>query len=95
MLAETARLTQFDQEPLLSSRARVWSCAVAHLQHLGQGPKRQKKRRGALLRWWVCDELNALLDVALEARNTGLDQLLLVVIGTGEDVHGLLCTRWL
>lgn len=49
-----------------------------------------KTRRRSLLWRRVLDEVNSFLDVALEARDCGLDELLLVSIGAAEDVNGLL-----
>lgn len=49
-------------------------------------------REGVLLRRGVLDELNTLLDVALEALNAGLEELLLLVGDAVKDVDGLLGT---
>lgn len=43
----------------------------------------------------VLDELNPFLNVALEASDRGLDELLLVGVGAAEDVDGLLCSTGL
>lgn len=48
--------------------------------------------QGVLLWWGVLDKLNTLLNVTLEAGNTGGEQLLLLVGDTVEDVDGLLGT---
>ena len=45
-----------------------------------------------LLWWGVLDEVDALLDVALEALNAGLEELLLLVGDAVKDVDGLLGT---
>lgn len=47
-------------------------------------------RGGRLLWWGVLDELNALFDVALEAGNASVDQLLLGIGHTVQDVDRLL-----
>lgn len=60
-------------------------CASRHMQR-GAG------REGVLLRRGVLDELNTLLDVALEALNAGLEELLLLVGDAVKDVDGLLGT---
>lgn len=41
------------------------------------------------------DKFNALGDVALEPVVTGLEELLLVVVGAADDVNGLLGTAGL
>lgn len=45
---------------------------------------------GKRLLCWVQDEVNALLDVALEAGDASFDKLLLLVSHTTQDVDGLL-----
>lgn len=49
-------------------------------------------RKGVLLWWGVLDEFNALLNVALQARDASLEELLLLVGDATEDVDGLLRT---
>lgn len=48
-----------------------------------------------LLWWRVVDEFDALLDIALQARLAGFEELLLVGADVAEDVVRLLCTRGL
>lgn len=42
-----------------------------------------------ILLGWVLDELDALLDIAMEAIVAGLEKLLLVVVRGADDVDGL------
>ena len=48
-----------------------------------------------LLWWRVVDEFDALLDIALQARLAGFEELLLVGADVAEDVVRLLRTRGL
>lgn len=45
--------------------------------------------------WWVCDEVDALRDVALETLDAFLKKLLLIGVGVGQNVDGFLCSRGL
>lgn len=55
--------------------------------------RNQKQEEGDyLLRRRILDEFDAFLDVAFEASDCGLDELLLVGVGAAEDVDGLLCS---
>ena len=47
---------------------------------------------GESLWWWVVNEINALLNVALQASLGSLEKLFLVVIDLGKDVVGFLCS---
>lgn len=39
--------------------------------------------------WWVLDEADAGLDVGLETLDGFIEELLLIVVGTAENVDGL------
>lgn len=49
-------------------------------------------RKRVLLWWGVLDKLNTLLDVRLEALDASLEEALLLLGDTTEDVGGLLGT---
>jgi hypothetical protein len=54
-------------------------------------PGRVLSGEGEVLLWWgVLDELNALLNVALEALDASLEELLLLIGHAAENVDGLL-----
>lgn len=46
------------------------------------------------LSWWANDELYALCDVTGEALVASLEQLLLIVVGSRDNVEDLLDTFW-
>lgn len=46
---------------------------------------------GESLWWWVVNEIDALLNVALEASLASLEKLFLIVVNLGKDVVGFLC----
>ena len=50
---------------------------------------------GLSLLWWVVNEVNPLLDAALQASLAGFKKLLFVGIDVAEDVVGLLGTTGL
>lgn len=52
----------------------------------------RRERKGVLLWWGVLDKLNTLLDVGLEALDASLEEALLLLRDTTEDVGGLLGT---
>ena len=57
------------------------------------GPKQLERGDKRVLLWWgVLDELNTLLDVALEALDASLEEGLLLLGNAAEDVGGLLGT---
>jgi hypothetical protein len=70
--------------------------ADAHLHTKVRDGKKLGEGRGQLLGffgwWWVCDEVNAFRDVALEALDALLKELLLIGIGATNNVDGFLCT---
>lgn len=54
-------------------------------------PGRAFSGEGGVLLWWgVLDELDALLNVALETLDASLEELLLLIGHTAKDVNGLL-----
>lgn len=56
------------------------------------GGQKVVRGREVLLWWGVLDEFDALLDVALETLDAGLEELLLLVGDTVENVDSLLNT---
>lgn len=65
----------------VSTRRNTQSSAAACLAMIGV----RNERENLLLRW-VLDEVDALLNVALELAVAGLQQLLLVLVGGADDV---------
>lgn len=62
--------------------------------------RRKSKEGGAVLLgffgwWWVCNEVNALRNVALEAFDALLKKLLLIRVGVLENIDGFFCPGWL
>ena len=55
------------------------------------GQARISWEREVLLWWGVLDELDALLDVALKALDTSLEELLLLFGYAAKHVNGFLC----
>lgn len=47
---------------------------------------------GESLWWWAMDEIDPLLDVALQASLASLEKFLLIVVNLGKDVVGFLCS---
>jgi hypothetical protein len=70
--------------------ARIWEYngqkRLERVEESGQGRKR------VLLWWGVLDKFNTLLDVGLEALDASLEEGLLLLGDTTEDVGGLLGT---
>jgi len=58
----------------------------------GQADSRQEIAHVLLGWWWALGELDTLADVAFETLDGCLDEFLLVLICTAENVDGLLCT---
>jgi hypothetical protein len=66
---------------------RIWQDRI----QLRDVPGRVLSEEGEVLLWWgVLDELNALLNVALEALDASLEELLLLIGHAAENVDGLL-----